>query len=163
MLRKIAALALLMAALAAPALAQVIVPTYQEQSGLGNVKNGQGTVILPDIGAQTDTSFYRMLDCSTLTLVRTGATRVQGWNFTNTSAAIRYVQIYNRVGGNAVFGTHVPVWTITLAAGQTAFVDHVPPVFLSNRLQVIVSTDNGSIPAVACTIGDVTGTIWYSF
>lgn len=95
------------------------------------------------------------------TSVKASAGRVYGFKFTNTSAALKYVKLYNKASAPTV-GTDVPVETIAVPAG--AFIEHVNPFGVSYATGIALAITGAAADAdtTAVAANDIIGDLIYA-
>lgn len=93
--------------------------------------------------------------------LKAAAGRVYGWSLSNTTAAWKFVKIYNLAVAPTV-GTSVPVETIGVPPNGT--VEHVEPIGVSHATGIAIAVTNLSpdTDATAVAVGDVVGAIYYA-
>lgn len=140
--------------------------------GNGNAAAGQaipvtvvqgtlGTVSSTFISASASvagTSIAKLLSAASVnnTLVKGSAGRLYGYHLSNTSAAWRYVKLYNKATA-PVAGTDTPVMTIPLGPGQSVAVRNTVPVAFAAGIGYAITGAAADNDATAVAAGDVVG------
>ncbi len=117
-----------------------------------------GTVFLKAQGVSAGVLISRIVTGAS-GVIKAGAGQVYGWNFFNTNAAVRYMQIYNKTTAG-VPGTDTPVLTIPLAIGGSSILSSDIGAAFATGISWAITTD-----APGATIGasgDVVGNGFYA-
>lgn len=94
------------------------------------------------------------------TLVKATAARVYGYHLSNTTAAWKFVRLYNMTTAPTV-GTSVPALIIPIAPNMTAVVDRSAPIAFATGLSYSITGAGTDLDATAVALGDVVGHILY--
>lgn len=95
------------------------------------------------------------------TSVKAAEGRVYGWSLTNTSAALKYVKLYNKAAAPTV-GTDVPVLTIGLPATSTVTVALPFGIAFRTGIAYAITGVSTDADTTAVTANDVTGGLFYA-
>ena len=79
----------------------------------------------------------------------------------NTTAAIRYFHIYNKVSAPTL-GTDTPIMSIGIGASAKAQFLWPVGVTCTTGIAFAITTDDVAIPVTAATAGDIQGTLGYA-
>lgn len=111
----------------------------------------------------TSTGTFKFISAATTnsTIVRaTAASKLYGFNFTNTGATVRYVKFYNKLTAPTV-GTDVPSFTVAVPAGQTVnVINTVPLSNFSAGIGMAVTGGYADNDVAAIGAGEVIGQVW---
>lgn len=128
-----------------------------------------GTAAVGDVGLQVRANatgamtVAKILATATTnaTSVKASAGRVLGWHLTNTTAAAKYVRLYNLAAAPTV-GTSTPVYNIVLPANAT--VDATFPMGIGHSTGIAYAITNAiaDLDATAVAANDVLGAIYYA-
>jgi hypothetical protein len=94
------------------------------------------------------------------TLIKASAGRLYGYALTNTTAATKYVRLYNLTTAPTV-GTSVPAMVIAVPANNTAIAECTVPVAFSTGMAYSITGAFADLDATATAAGDVVGTLLY--
>jgi hypothetical protein len=138
-------------------------------ANIGTGALAAGTNAIGDVGIQAranatgaaTTAKVTSAATTNATSVKASAGRVLGWEFTNTSAAIKVVRFYNKASAPTV-GTDVPVFVVYLPA--SAHVNFSLPVGVGFATGIAYAITNAiaDLDATAVAANDVLGAIYYS-
>jgi hypothetical protein len=92
--------------------------------------------------------------------VKSTAARVYGYHLSNTTAAWKFVRLYNMTTAPTV-GTSVPALIIPIAPNMTAVVDRSAPIAFTTGLSYSITGAGTDLDATAVALGDVVGHILY--
>ncbi len=133
-------------------------------SSLGvNITGGSVGLSNGTIGASatvTGTSSYKLLSAASTnaTSIKASAGRVYGYHLTNTTAAMKYVRVYNKASAPTV-GTDSPAFVIPIAPNSNAIVDHTVPISLATGIAFAITNGAADLDATAVAANDVVGHI----
>lgn len=88
--------------------------------------------------------------------IKTTAARVYGYRYTNTSAATKFVRLYNKATAPTV-GTDSPIMVIPVPAGQSVATEFAYPVAFASGLGISVTGAAADLDATAVAVNDVIG------
>jgi hypothetical protein len=113
--------------------------------------------------AVTGTTIAKVLTAATTnaTLVKATSARLYGYHLSNTTAAWRYVRVYNQTTAPTV-GTNSPALVIPIAPGMSAIVDHTVPVSLGTGFSYSITAGSPDLDATVTAVGDVVGHFLYA-
>lgn len=105
---------------------------------------------------------YRVLSLATTNSnsINIGITKIHGWFILNTSAAIRYVKLYD-LGRAPIIGTDVPILTIGIPAGAAANVEFNRGIGTNFGLGVGITTGVADTDATSVAANDVVLNLLY--
>lgn len=143
----------------------------------GTVTANQGTMAaLPaganaigDVGLQARANATgamlnaRVMSAATVnnTLVKASAGRVLGWSLSNTSAAAKFVKIYNKSSA-PIAGTDTPVLTLVIPAGGTIIFSSNIGIALATGFGYAITNLAADADTTAVALNDVIGGIFYA-
>lgn len=90
---------------------------------------------------------------------KAGAGRLYGWTFTNTNAAIRYLQVYNKASAG-IPGTDTPVMTVAIPPNVN--VDAQSAIGIANALGIAWAITTDAAGATIGAANDIVGTMFYA-
>ena len=130
---------------------------------------GANTALIGDVGAQYRAnatgaaSISKVLSAATTnaTVVKASAGRVIGWSIVNTTAAIKYLRLYNKTTAPTV-GTDSPVSVIPIPANGIATVSHPGGIGFATGIGYSITGASPDLDATATAVGDVVGSIYYA-
>lgn len=127
------------------------------------------TALIGDVaaGARATTTnallSYKLISAATTNgaAVKASAGRVYGWQFSNTTAAFKFVKLYNLAVAPTV-GTSVPVQT--LAIPPNSAIQYAGPigVFHATGIAIAVTGGAADTDATAVAVNDVIGSLYYA-
>lgn len=85
--------------------------------------------------------------------------RIWGYHLLNTTAALAYLQIFNKAAANVTLGTDTPDWVIPLAANGSAI---VPPIGTLIARHGVAITIAGTTTRTGSTGAAVDVLLWVS-
>ena len=108
-------------------------------------------------------SISKVLSAATTnaTVVKASAGRVIGWSIVNTTAAIKYLRLYNKTTAPTV-GTDSPVSVIPIPANGIATVSHPGGIGFATGIGYSITGASPDLDATATAVGDVVGSIYYA-
>jgi hypothetical protein len=128
-----------------------------------NVQGGSigmtSTTLAPNTGA-AGTSVSKVLSAASTnaTLIKNTVARLYGYHFVNTSAAMKYVRLYNLTVAPTV-GTSVPFMVIPIPGGQSVDIAHPHPIAFGTGLSYAITGSFADLDATAVAAGEVIGHI----
>ena len=130
-----------------------------------SVTNGGG-VTSPSLAASsnvTGLTVAKVLAAASTnaTSVKNSSARLYGYQLANTSAAFKYVRIYNKASAPTV-GTDSPAMVIPIPPGQTIDLDMAVPVALATGFAFAITGAAGDLDATAVAANDVVGYFLYA-
>jgi len=128
-----------------------------------------GTAAVGDVGLQVRANatgamtVAKILAAATTnaTSVKASAGRVFGWQLTNTTAAAKYVRLYNLATAPTV-GTSTPVYNIVLPANATVNATFPMGIGHSTGIAYAITNAIADLDATAVAANDVLGAIYYA-
>jgi hypothetical protein len=128
-----------------------------------------GTALVGDVGLQVRANATgAMTTAKVLAAATTNATsakasagRVFGWQLTNTTAAAKYVRLYNLATAPTV-GTSTPVYNIVLPANATVNASFPMGIAHSTGIAYAITNAIADLDATAVAANDVLGAIYYA-
>lgn len=122
-----------------------------------------GSTALATSTTVTGTTIAKVLSAATTNAanLKNAAARLYGYHLANTSAAWKFVRIYNKATAPTV-GTDSPALVIPLAPGATAVVHHTVPVSFGTGLGISITGASPDLDATAVAVGDVVGHLLYA-
>lgn len=126
---------------------------------------GGATTATPSLAASATvagTAIAKVLSAASTNaaLVKATAGRVYGYHFANSSAAWRYVKLYNKASA-PVPGTDVPVLQIPIPPGGVAVVDRSVPISFATGIGIAVVAGPADNDATAIVANEVMGHLLY--
>lgn len=127
-----------------------------------------GTAAVGDVGIQyranatgaATTYKFNSAASTNGALVLTGARRLLGWTFTNTTAATKYFKIYNKATAPTV-GTDTPLFVIGIPANGVATSKLEGGIAIALGLGVGCTGAAADADATATAVNDVVGAVFY--
>lgn len=107
------------------------------------------TVINPSATATGVTLFRNIAVNTTDVTVKTTAGRLYTYNIHNSGAVDTYVQFYNALIASVTVGTTVPVWTVTVPAGESVTLALAYPLPFATAITVAATTTFDGLNAAA--------------
>lgn len=92
--------------------------------------------------------------------IKASAAQVTGWALTNTSAAMKYVKLYNKAASPTV-GTDVPRITFGIPPTSAANIVWEPPLAFETGLAIAITGGVADSDATAVAASDVAAQIFY--
>lgn len=131
-----------------------------------NITGGAVSLSNGTIGASTSvtgTTVSKVLAAATTnaTLVKSTAARLYSYHLTNTTAAAKFVRLYNLTTAPTV-GTSVPALVIPIPPNASVIVDHTVPVTFSTGMSYSITGAFADLDATVVAAGDVVGHILYA-
>jgi hypothetical protein len=128
-----------------------------------------GTAAVGDVGLQVRANatgamtVAKILAAATTnaTSVKASTGRVFGWQLTNTTAAAKYVRLYNLAAAPTV-GTSTPVYNIVLPANATVNATFPMGIGHSTGIAYAITNAIADLDATAVAANDVLGAIYYA-
>jgi hypothetical protein len=135
-------------------------------SSLGvNITGGSVGVSNATIGASTSTTGTAVAKINAAattnaTLVKSTSGRLYGYHLTNTSAATKYVRIYNLAAAPTV-GTSVPTMIIPIPPNASTILTHTIPIAFTTGIAYSITGSYPDLDATAVAVGEVVGHLIY--
>lgn len=131
----------------------------------GRIVNEDGVelIALQDAAAtKANWSVYRLLSAATTNLntVKASAAELGGWYLSNSSAAKKYVKLYNKAS-NPVLASDTPKMTLELPAGSAANVTLSRGVDFPTGIAIAITGAVGDTDTTAVAANDVVVNLLY--
>lgn len=130
---------------------------------VANTPNVGGEVRLGANAATGGTAIAKILTAATTnaTLVKSTAGRLYGYVLTNTTAATKFVRLYNLTTAPTV-GTSVPVMVVAVPPNNTVVAEMTIPVAFATGISYAVTGAFADLDATVVAAGDVVGALLYA-
>lgn len=109
------------------------------------------------------TNIHKMLTAATTNgaNLKTTAARVYGYHYANTTAAWKYVRLYNKASAPTV-GTDSPVMVIPLPPNSAVTAEMAYPAAFATGLSIAVTGGSPDLDATVTAVGDVVGHLFWA-